>query len=61
MFDEIQSNSIQIWKYGLYFLVTEYDNKPALAPPFIICDHVYLLAKWMWKRTCHTQRDPGET
>ena len=60
VFDEIQSNSIQIWKYGIYFLVMEYDNKPALAPPFIIFEHIYLAGKWIWKRTCHTKREHGK-
>ncbi len=60
VFDEVQKNSIQIWKYGLYFLTVEYDNKPALAPPFIIFEHIYLSCKWIWKRTCRSEKYNGK-
>ncbi len=60
VFDEVQKNSIQIWKYGLYFLTVEYDNKPALAPPFIIFEHIYLSIKWVWKRTCRAEKYNGK-
>ena len=52
MFDEVQMNSIQIWKYGMYFLVVEYDSKPGLAPPFIIFEHVVMIIRFLIKSSC---------
>ena len=58
VFEEIQTNSIEIWKFGMYFLVTEYDKKPGLAPPFIIIEHAFLVLRWIWQRLwrcCHSE------
>ena len=52
VFEDVRENSKRIWKYEMYRLVEEYDQKPALAPPFVIFEDVYRFAKFVWKRTC---------
>ncbi|XP_033756465.1 transient receptor potential cation channel subfamily M member-like 2 isoform X1 [Pecten maximus] len=52
VFDTIEENSIEIWKYQMYFLTMEFDNKTAFVPPFSIFAHVYLIFKWIFRRTC---------
>lgn len=60
VFNEIQTNSFQIWKYGLYFLVVEYDQKPILAPPFIIFEHIFLAIRWVFHSACCKEMEAGE-
>lgn len=52
MFNEVNENAIEIWKYDMYFLVMEYQDKPGLAPPFIIIEHVVLFFKFIARKTC---------
>ncbi|XP_069140029.1 transient receptor potential cation channel subfamily M member 8-like isoform X2 [Argopecten irradians] len=52
VFDTIEENSIEIWKYQMYFLTMEFDNKTAFVPPFSIFAHVYLIFKWFFRHTC---------
>ncbi|XP_060085573.1 transient receptor potential cation channel subfamily M member-like 2 [Ylistrum balloti] len=52
VFDTIEENSIEIWKYQMYFLTMEFDNKTAFVPPFSIFAHVYLIFKWLFRKTC---------
>ncbi|ELT87598.1 hypothetical protein CAPTEDRAFT_226576 [Capitella teleta] len=59
VFNEIQTNSFRIWKFGLYFLVIEYEQKPMLAPPFIIFEHIFLVLRWFFKSTCCKPRAVG--
>ncbi|XP_071522333.1 transient receptor potential cation channel subfamily M member-like 2 [Panulirus ornatus] len=33
VFDEVQENSMEIWKFEMFSLLHEYDSKPALMPP----------------------------
>ena len=46
VFEEVNTNSIQIWKFGMYFLVVEYDVKPVLPPPFIFIEHIILFLRF---------------
>ena len=59
IFEDVQKNSIQIWKFGMYFLVVEYDTKPTLVPPLIILEHVVLMVKFICRRTCCKKPDEG--
>ncbi|XP_021378399.1 transient receptor potential cation channel subfamily M member 1-like isoform X2 [Mizuhopecten yessoensis] len=52
VFDTIEENSIEIWKYQMYFLTMEFDNKTAFVPPFSIFAHFYLTFKWIFRKTC---------
>lgn len=48
-FQQLHSNSLQIWMYQRYGLTVEYEVKPLLPPPFIVVSHLYLLYKWLWR------------
>ena len=52
VFETVDKNSIEIWKYQMYFLVMEYEKKTALVPPFSIFQHVFLIIQWIVKHTC---------
>lgn len=52
VFDEIQANAFEIWKYGMYFLVVEFETKPRLAPPIVIFEHLYRAAKYIFNAVC---------
>uniref|UniRef100_A0A2C9KDE9 TRPM SLOG domain-containing protein n=1 Tax=Biomphalaria glabrata TaxID=6526 RepID=A0A2C9KDE9_BIOGL len=36
VFDTVEKNAIEIWKFQMYFLVMEFHNRPMLFPPFSI-------------------------
>ena len=59
IFEDVQKNSIQIWKFGMYFLVVDYDTKPTLVPPFIFIEHIFLMVKFMCRKTCCKKSDEG--
>ena len=50
VFEQVETNSIQIWKYGMYYLVMEYDNKPGLPPPFIVLHHMFTIIRYIFKK-----------
>ena len=52
VFEDVRENSMRIWKYEMYRLVEEYDQKPGLAPPLVIFEDAYRLIKLVWKKTC---------
>ena len=52
VFEDVRENSMCIWKYEMYRLVEEYDQKPGLAPPLVIFEDAYRLIKFVWKKTC---------
>jgi len=47
VFNEVQENSSQIWKYQHYYLVMEYSKQPPLAPPFAIICHIVEFVRWL--------------
>lgn len=60
VFKSVDDNSKEIWKYHKYFLAMEYDNKSALAPPFSIIMHTYLVFKWIGRKTCCKKTTEGK-
>ncbi|XP_046549419.1 LOW QUALITY PROTEIN: transient receptor potential cation channel subfamily M member 3-like [Haliotis rubra] len=52
VFDTVEENSIEIWKFQMYYLVMEYDIKTSIIPPFNIVKHAYYLMKWIFRKTC---------
>ncbi|XP_077992879.1 transient receptor potential cation channel subfamily M member 8-like [Glandiceps talaboti] len=50
VFEEVQTNSLQVWKYEVYDLVMEFEDRPALPPPFIIFSHIFLVLRWFYRR-----------
>ena len=41
----------------MYRIIHEFDSKPGLVPPFVVIEHVYLLIKGIWKRTCRKTKE----
>ena len=52
VFETVEKNSIEIWKYQMYFLVMEYENKTFLVPPFSLFQHIFLAVRWIGRKTC---------
>ncbi|KAK3596566.1 hypothetical protein CHS0354_010445 [Potamilus streckersoni] len=50
VFDTVEKNSIEIWKYQMYFLSMEYKNKTFLVPPLSIISHILLIFGWIFRR-----------
>ena len=50
VFNEVEVNSYQIWKYQYYYLVMEYSKQPPLAPPFAILYHIVEFVRWLGKK-----------
>ena len=50
VFNEVEVNSYQIWKYQYYYLVMEYNKQPPLAPPFAIIYHLVEVVRWLGKK-----------
>ncbi|XP_037787629.1 LOW QUALITY PROTEIN: transient receptor potential cation channel subfamily M member 2-like [Penaeus monodon] len=57
VFDEVQENSMEIWKFEMYRLIREYDSKPALVPPFVVLEYVWRIMKAIWKVTCRKKKE----
>ena len=38
VFDKVNENSQEVWKWEMYRLACEYDSKPGLAPPLVIIE-----------------------
>ena len=56
VFQQVENNSIEIWKYQMYFLVMEYENKTFLVPPFSIFQHIFLACRWVVWNTCRPHK-----
>nr|XP_045373734.1 transient receptor potential cation channel subfamily M member 5 [Camelus bactrianus] len=44
-FQVVQGNADTFWKFQRYHLIAEYQERPALAPPFIVLSHLSLVLK----------------
>lgn len=47
---------IQVWMFQRFTVVMEYEQKPALPPPFIIFSHILLFVKYL-RRKCEGVRE----
>ncbi|NXI51298.1 TRPM5 protein, partial [Chloroceryle aenea] len=60
-FQVVQGNADIFWKIQRYNLIVEYHRRPALAPPFIIINHITLLLRRICNKTQykkeHLERD----
>ncbi|XP_033633580.1 transient receptor potential cation channel subfamily M member 3-like [Asterias rubens] len=52
VYDEVQTNSLEVWKFELYFLVIEFEDRPTLPPPFTILEHAFYSLRWAWRKVC---------
>ena len=49
---KIEIDSEKYWKFGRYFLISEYYYRPPVVPPFIIIAHIYNLFSYAVKICC---------
>lgn len=61
VFNEVEVNSYQIWKYQYYYLVMEYSKQPPLAPPFAILYHIVEFVRWLGKKCGKNKVSPEFT
>ena len=61
VFEKVNENSKEVWKWEMYLLATEYDRKPGLAPPFVIIEDIWKLLKNIWKLTCRGKKEDLES
>ncbi|NXH18229.1 TRPM5 protein, partial [Bucco capensis] len=52
-FQVVQGNADIFWKIQRYNLIVEYHGRPALAPPFIIINHLALVLRRLFNKTEH--------
>ncbi|XP_037787974.1 transient receptor potential cation channel subfamily M member-like 2 [Penaeus monodon] len=52
VFDEVQENSMEIWKFEMYRLIREYEKKPILVLPFVIVQHFWWLFRAAGRACC---------
>ncbi|XP_043211040.1 transient receptor potential cation channel subfamily M member 5-like isoform X1 [Amphibalanus amphitrite] len=57
VFEKVRENSTEIWKYEMFRLVKEYEEKPGLAPPLIILELIWVAAKKTWKVCCRRRKE----
>ena len=56
VFDEVNRNSNEIWKWEMYRLLVDYDSRPVLPPPLIILEIFWDMIKGCGKLICCRQR-----
>ena len=52
VFDEVNRNSNEVWKWEMYRLLVDYDIRPILPPPLIIFEIFWDLLKGCCKKLC---------
>lgn len=55
-FQVVQGNADIFWKLQRYNLIVEYHGRPALAPPFIIINHITLVLQIIFKKMKHKKQ-----
>uniref|UniRef100_A0A8C4UU01 Ion transport domain-containing protein n=1 Tax=Falco tinnunculus TaxID=100819 RepID=A0A8C4UU01_FALTI len=59
-FQVVQGNTDIFWKMQRYNLIVEYHGRPALAPPFIIINHLTLVLRRIFNKMEHKKEHLGE-
>uniref|UniRef100_A0A8C0F9Q1 Ion transport domain-containing protein n=1 Tax=Bubo bubo TaxID=30461 RepID=A0A8C0F9Q1_BUBBB len=59
-FQVVQGNADIFWKIQRYNLIVEYHGRPALAPPFIIINHITLVLRRIFNKMEHKKEHLGE-
>ena len=57
VFEEVHVNSNEIWKWEMYKLVSEYDDKPGTAPPIVIFEDIFKIVRLAWRYTCSNDQE----
>ncbi|XP_074227572.1 transient receptor potential cation channel subfamily M member 5 isoform X1 [Camelus bactrianus] len=55
-FQVVQGNADTFWKFQRYHLIAEYQERPALAPPFIVLSHLSLVLKRVSRKQAEQKR-----
>ncbi|XP_057583169.1 transient receptor potential cation channel subfamily M member 5 [Hippopotamus amphibius kiboko] len=55
-FQVVQGNADTFWKFQRYHLIVEYQERPALAPPFILLSHLSLVLKRLFQKEAPQKR-----
>ncbi|NWX55265.1 TRPM5 protein, partial [Promerops cafer] len=55
-FQVVQGNTDIFWKVQRYNLIVEYHGRPALAPPFIIINHITLVLRRLFNKMDHKKK-----
>ncbi|KAF4801614.1 Transient receptor potential cation channel subfamily M member 5 [Turdus rufiventris] len=55
-FQVVQGNTDIFWKVQRYNLIVEYHGRPALAPPFIIINHITLVLRRLFNKMEHKKK-----
>ena len=50
-------NSNEVWKWEMYRLVGEYDQRPGLPAPLVVVELLYKVLKSIWKKTCRRKKE----
>ena len=49
-YTKVEEDSDKVWKFQRYALINEYNDRPFLAPPFIILSHIYGIIRFFAER-----------
>ncbi|CAL1527369.1 unnamed protein product [Lymnaea stagnalis] len=60
VFDTVENNAIEIWKFQMYFLVMEFQNRPLLFPPFSIFSYFLYAVRYIWRKVSHQKKVKSE-
>lgn len=52
----VQGNADMFWRFQRYHLIVEYQERPALAPPFILLSHLGLVLKRVFRKEAGQKR-----
>ncbi|XP_057362713.1 transient receptor potential cation channel subfamily M member 5 isoform X5 [Manis pentadactyla] len=55
-FQVVQGNADTFWKFQRYHLIMEYQERPSLAPPFILLSHLSLVLKRVFQKEAKQKR-----
>ncbi|XP_066234344.1 transient receptor potential cation channel subfamily M member 5 [Saccopteryx leptura] len=55
-FQVVQGNADTFWRFQRYHLIVEYQERPALAPPFILLSHLSLVLQRVFQKEARQKR-----
>nr|KAG5702764.1 hypothetical protein BaRGS_003638 [Batillaria attramentaria] len=59
-FQQVQDNSLKVWRFNRLALVFEYFDRPTLVPPIIIVNHIFRVFRWAVARKAEWRMEPDE-
>ncbi|KAH9518536.1 hypothetical protein Btru_017091 [Bulinus truncatus] len=60
VFDTVEKNAIEIWKFQMYFLVMEFQNRSKLIPPLSIISQIVAAVKFVVVKITKKTKDKNE-